>query len=137
MKTIEKVIRANEICSGSAYCIKCPYFKYDDCNARKDKDSLFYLKQYKLAMENCADALAEKYPSENVPLTWEELKEMVGKPIWVEDQVDDEVKHNRWYVIEGFDGERCIQLNDLYFSRDYYGNIEDGWQAYRKEKRTP
>ena len=68
---------------------------------------------------------------ENPPLTWDELKTMLGKPVWVE-----ALLYKKWAVI-GYVGENHIRFEgvNLYApeSRTYMG-AEDGWQAYRKER---
>lgn len=68
---------------------------------------------------------------ENPPLTWDELKSMEGKPVWVE-----ALLYKQWAVI-AYVGSDYIRFEgaNLYApeSRQYMG-ADDGWQAYRKER---
>ena len=102
-------------------------------------DSLFYLKEYRWIVENCADTLAEKYPSENVPLTWDELKHMEGKPVWIE--YADDKEQTGWALIVK-NPERPLfgkpklftfvrEDGKFYLTISGYGKR---WKAYRKEK---
>jgi len=70
----------------------------------------------------------------NDPLTWDELKAMEGKPVWVE---ADSGIASWWLVDRFFDLENDILIG--FVSR--YGYIERSknlqdvvWQAYRKER---
>ena len=70
---------------------------------------------------------------DNPPLTWDELKQMAGKPVWI---VPEEEK-GYWFVIEFFNnnpyygGDRVIFTNDVILNRCDLGKT---WNAYRKEK---
>ena len=87
---------------------------------RDDKDDLTALRVY----------WAEQQA--NPALTWDELKQMEGKPIWTEDIIHEKgewllvhivVDNDIWYVDKWADKERL--------NRDGYGRL---WQAYRKER---
>ena len=70
--------------------------------------------------------------SDNPPLTWDELKQMEGKPVWVE----CEYYPSRWAIITGvYDCKISIVGNRLLDSelKDEQGEI---WQAYRKEREN-
>ena len=70
----------------------------------------------------------------NFPLTWEELKEMVGKPVWME----TEKFGNHWYLIEDIN-EMKVEFVGAYHHemvQFYRGDFNASWNAYRKEKRT-
>ena len=98
-------------------------------------DALHYLKEYQILQTAYIKAMADL--EDNPPLTWSELKQMEGKPVWVEDHNDDDEPYNRWYIVERFikeQGDEYAVLNDYYFSRKYFNDRTDGWQAYRKEK---
>ena len=104
MKTLDEVVKALEICANNQRCIDgCPYYKL-----------------YKIASEK---------KQENLPLTWQELKQMEGKPVWLE------FKDGRkfWTVIL-----RADQIQDgswmLIDHTDFYTKKDDVWQAYRKER---
>ena len=77
----------------------------------------------------------------NEPLTWEQLKQMEGKPVWVEYGCDFNQK--RWVIIGSFHGRKNeFQYMDV---SGGYSNIfwkkdmgaDEFWQAYRKEKMIP
>lgn len=106
------------------------------------KDAVFYLKEYKDKIYTFAyqDAEMRQYLEEknNKPLTWEELKQMEGKPVWIEYGIDFQAKH--WIILPEMD---CSYRHDLY-TRDTFHNgvvrfykddIGKEWQAYRKEKK--
>ena len=71
----------------------------------------------------------------NVPLTWEELKQMQGKPVWVE--VDGNWYGKFWAFVElGSD----VYINFYQMGQDYpedllKRDIGKTWQAYRKERK--
>lgn len=69
----------------------------------------------------------------NEPLSWDELKAMVGKPVWVE--LLGKGKWKGWDVIGGFDDDdfgfaMCTVRGDDY----YLADLGKTWQAYRKER---
>ena len=75
---------------------------------------------------------------DNPVLTWDQLKGMKGKPVWVEGYYP-----SAWYIVrevqKSKDGTEDIILDGFQgltgIGRDdRYGNVENGWQAYRKEK---
>ena len=102
------------------YCENCDmYFTLDAFSATK-KDIV-----------NAWNRRAE--PEErNNPLTWDELKQMEGKPVWVEDAFEN----GEWYIIER------VTWSGLMITHDRWGDesefkvkdIGDVWQAYRKER---
>ena len=108
-------------------------YQLENCAPLAD-DVLFYLKEYRWIIENCAEALAEKYPSENVPLTWDELKQMTGKPVWVEDNIDEPEDTTKYWAIyrriEKTQETEYALLSDFYYDKAQYG---ESWQVYRKE----
>ena len=134
MKTLNKVIEKYEICNGSeSYCSECPYNEERCCC---DPDALYYLKEYRA----CGDcSYADSYlrctqESRNDPLTWDELKQMEGKPVWFE-----WTGLPRWGIVDGiytnaFGVENlviCIPHDYLHFDKRMQGQV---WQAYRKER---
>lgn len=144
MKTLNEVINIFEKacdlerrCEGCSGCLGQEYGCPND-GAESVPDALFYLKEYRFVQENCADALAEKYPSENVPLTWDELKTMTGKPVWVEYGIGFNQK--RWVVIHSIHNTKSFcymnvsgNYPDTFWQKDMGEN--EFWQAYRKERR--
>ena len=109
MKTLDEVIDAMERCSKPHYFERagCPY-EDDDAETGchpddRDADALYYLKeyrsekamweadrkgyldwieQYKESREKHQQAVIEL--KKNPPLTWDELKDMEEKPVWIE-----------------------------------------------------
>lgn len=92
-------------------------------------DALSYLNEYKELSKMWNDRLDKE--NSNPPLTWDELKDMIGKPVWVE-----ALLYKQWAIIAcvGSDHIRFEGAN-LYApeSRVYMGDA-NGWQAYRKER---
>jgi len=139
MRTLDEVIEAF---SGCEKYPDCPLYGYCGHMCMNIQDALHHLKEYKrvqnkiekIALGSIEDTLDKL---DNKPLTWDELKKMKGKPVWIEDHNDDDEPYNRWYIVERFikeqDDEYAL-LNDLYFSRKYFNDKTDGWQAYRKER---
>ena len=159
MKTLDEVIKAFEMCiqnpdESGPMCPGCPYAdKFGDpkCIGEDKEDALHYLKEYRDSKATIADAMerytqavlrhmdeadklaAQRFVMEydNPPLTWDELKQMEGKPVWVE-----ALLYKQWAVI-AYVGDEYIRFEgtNLYApeSRTYMGE-ENGWQAYRKER---
>ena len=78
--------------------------------------------------------------SDNPPLTWDELKEMKGKPIWVEYAADEQ--QTGWFLIAKnperptFGKSKIFTLvredGRFYLTISGYGKT---WKAYRREKK--
>lgn len=133
MKTLDEVIMALDACQRSA-CEQCPYYdpNVDICDDVAQADALHYLKEYKKL--DSLDAIA--FPEDdNEPLTWKELKQMKGKPVFVEMDgykpnwgiVMNQDKRNGRLLLCGYDEVVIrIELNEE--------GEGIGWQAYRKER---
>lgn len=137
MKTLDEVIddfekacdleRRCENCSG---CLGqengCPYD-----GAESVPDALYYLKEYR-DLKNTMDWHEEmeeiRRNLTNTPLTWDELKQMEGKPVWV--VVDGK---ERWRIIKEVTNEYLILESWLPIHKCWM-NHPNGWQAYRKER---
>ena len=146
MKTIDEVIKALELCT-SGYCSDsdgdCPYIESNnDCDTRKRKlDALHYLKEYRrvqkrmesIALGSIEETLAKM---DNPPLPWEELRQMEGKPVWVEEKTDGYGLSCYWNVIKKVEKFDIGSESILFISHDYYDDEDYGktWQAYRKER---
>ena len=97
-------------------------------------DALEWLKCYQTHIE--LDKLRDKCEAKNDPLTWDELKTMEGKPVWVEGAG----YVGSWYIVECFDDnggtEYVLLCGNQYWKSDMKDE-EDGvsWQAYRKERK--
>ena len=136
MKTLDEVIWAVENCDSAIDdCAHCAYYKEDCENLRPLRaDALHYLKEYRKL--DSLDAVA--FPEDdNPPLTWDELKQMEGKPVWVE---WCSVERKAWGLNDGTYvdafGNDCITikvLHDLWhFPKKGMGK---DWQAFRKERK--
>lgn len=100
-------------------------------------DALQYLKWYKDLADDSEAFAAWK---ENPPLTWEELKGMEGKPVWVEWVSGTWKGLHKWVISHG-----CNDLMMVFTALDVAGVSYDGhlpqmnlgktWQAYRKERQ--
>ena len=142
MKTLNEVIKAFECCeNGEPYsnCEECSYIGIGSCCLERENDALHYLKNMK-NLEEDYDILYNKYWREfnqqqaNPPLTWEELQQMEGKPIWVEVKYHNpDAIYKYWTIVKYFDsheGEDLIFTGTGFYHRSLLGT---GWQAYRKE----
>jgi hypothetical protein len=110
-------------------------------------DALHYLKEYKNTDENYKKAIAhvtevidnyEKMVADylavnNPPLTWDELKQMRGKPVWV---VEEEYQTwEYWSLVYWMKDDELTLLNEngqTTYSKNEQGTV---WQAYRKERK--
>ena len=100
-------------------------------------DALYYLKKLKrvqgrienIAVGNIEDTLAKL---DNPPITWEELKQMEGKPVWVE----YEGYEYDWEIIEIVGATKWatgefVETNKSLLHKEDIGKT---WNAYRKER---
>ena len=68
---------------------------------------------------------------DNPPLTWDELREMVGKPVWVEHK-----HYSKWLIVYEV-WEHTIVLDGNGYYTQYFSDDNDKevrWKAYRKER---
>ena len=102
------------------------FLKYPDL-----RDAIMYLKEYRERQENL-DQFETYHFEQHRPLTWDELQQMEGKPVWIELGL----LRPRWYLIEGFNGDQMIGVDALSVRVPFYkdGIYTGGWQAYRKER---
>ena len=96
-------------------------------------DALHYLKEYRKL--DSLDAVA--FPEDDNPaLTWDELKTMQGKPVWVE---YESCNRKVWAIIDCFYTDAFLkdQMN-VALPHDYWHLEKEmmgkTWQAYRKER---
>lgn len=91
-------------------------------------------------LKSDVDFMLNKYLDKNPPLSWDELKAMKGKPVWVE---ADDGKYKGWVIVGKFysllEKEDLDAHVDLYYfgrsmeySKEMYGYY---WQAYKKERK--
>lgn len=160
MRTLDEVIKNFEICRKARLnlisCNGCTYAIGDndfciDCN---ETDVLEWLKGYQKHIE--LDKLRDKYgetsqklrntsqiicpkchsefvilPEANNPLTWDELKQMVGKPVWLEDSN----QQGEWVLLSGMEDDELYFVyrtcNEYKIYRKEQGTL---WKAHRKER---
>lgn len=142
MEPLEKVVKALEIC-GKADPSLCPYFdtKHWGCctghiqgySPVKD-DAYSYLREYlnyqkSQKMVNKTDSLSD---TENKPLDWEELKEMIGKPVWIEYFRRDSCFDAEWIILKDINDNCLSDTERFVYKAVDYGNT---WKAYRQEHK--
>ena len=147
MKTLDEVIKALDACLCGAHD-RCPYCGDPNvykCDETMQSDAYQYLKKLKrieakiekIALGNITETLKKL---DNPALTWDELRTMEGKPVWI----DSVPLVRRWVIIKKF---HPIGGNKNLFDME----VEDGghflrknmrrddpawWQAYRKERKN-
>ena len=141
MKTLDEVITANECCDHGepdSRCEDCPYNGIGACCAERESDALQWLKGYRAHIE--LDKLRDKCETENDPLSWDELRTMEGKPVWVEGNHGCIWGQKAWSLIrldsENDDIVICINTDNGVHYEFAIGQEDYGtdWQAYRKER---
>lgn len=157
MKTLDEVIKEIEefwVCPSNdeadEYCLLYDIYQ----------DALQYLKEYRsdqiewAANRKAWDEVQEdlvsarmKYIARlkeldigklNPPLTWDELREMEGKPVWIIESVidpfdDDGMKRTgHWDIIrKAYPEQIAFYVQGMTNHKSWQGI---GWQAYRKER---
>ena len=153
MKTLDEVIKAWSICfsdNSRSNCTGCPYADDDGeaaCFNHDREDALHYLREYKAHQADWSYAVAnsEQFAEardkhikalaelkRNEPLTWDELKQMEGKPVWLE----YEGYTPDWEVIENVGTFKSADglFVETHKSILHKEDIGKTWQAYRKER---
>lgn len=105
-------------------------------------DALHYLREYRDKhdeMLKTEEALGYCEMAENRPLTWDELRTMEEKPVWIEaDNGQEQFKH--WFIIDEFTYSDIPGLQIMWCLNNSFrfweADIGKTWQAYRKEKRS-
>lgn len=165
--TLEEVIKVMNVCDETQrlICIECPYAV--DCKDVPGKklraDALYYLQKYQehykarndqveryqKAAKDCEEILTDYVAlkqwwteqQENPPLSWDELKQMEGKPVWIEllnhDMWDDPSHRvdSEWWVIGEVRKDDIIlatYLDEMELCEEDIGVL---WKAYRKERK--
>ena len=147
MKSLDEVIKKIEkqwVCPSSDEADEyCELYEVRD-------DALHYLKEYRDDRENFSEAISNcgkalnKYimdinalaqQEENLPLTWNELRTMEGKPVWVE-EIGRKYSTPHWAIhngiMDGYDGDENLYLEPFEVLTKY--TLGKTWQAYRREK---
>lgn len=132
MKSFDEVIKALSICGRHPDCKRCPYenvsYPTEIGNTCKDimhYDALYYMQD---RSDECQEA--------NSPLTWDELKQMEGKPVWVEEtSFKQEWYNGYWLIVSQIDDEdeKIVFSPWEMQSKKYMGKT---WKAYRKERNV-
>lgn len=149
MKTLDEVIKANECCDHGepdSRCEDCPYNGAGACCAERESDALHYLKTIEITENLYHDVVNElsKWKDEDwkdqcLPLTWDELRTMEGRPVWVEILSDEIDLSSRWMMVARETKAHSLPLaytddigHWIYGHEDKLGKT---WQAYRKEHK--
>lgn len=149
MKQLDEVIKANECCDHGepdSRCEDCPYNGIGACCAERESDVLHYLKTIETTENLYHDAVNElsKWKDEDwkdqcLPLTWDELRTMEGRPVWVEILSDEIDLSSRWMMVARETKAHSLPLaytddigHWIYGHEDKLGKT---WQAYRKEHK--
>ena len=145
MKTLDEVIKAFSEVNKEVGCGDCQFndAESDDIPCEMTdcifNDALHYLNEYQRDKQIFAYDIAKRnleLSERNEPLTWDELKQMEEKPVWLVNTATEEAE---WVLV----GECFVddEMRICRMFRDYANYIfkecyEDGlWQAYRKERK--
>ena len=110
-----------------------------DCSPNFWDDVYHYLKEYQKDKQIYSYDIARRnleVAERNDPLTWDELREMKHKPVWVETDLTEDKKMKTWYLICGID-DSFIWVADAYGGQHNFPRVcldTNLWQAYRKER---
>ena len=141
MKTLDETIKRIEIYKNifdKNGCFECHYHEDDCTDSCFLENVLYYLNTiettenlYHNAVNELNKWIENDRKDRCLPLTWDELQQMEGKPVWVE-QCNSDIKG--WLLIlrTNFDVINCTTRhgNSFYLYKSSYG---ERWQAYRKE----
>ena len=135
MKTLDEVIKAMDWCTDldQSGCDACPYADSEHIQCFKE-DALHYLKEYKDYTDTLS-ALPDYYEwlhsADNPPLTWDELRQMEGKPVWLEHKLV-----HGWRLVGHQENDHMMILVGAYTEQIplFADDIGKTWQAYRKER---
>ena len=146
MKTLDEVIEAIRFCKSGdlSKCKDCPYIGTCELDyAVLSDDALHYLREYRETKKHlaCLDDAEIRGDNtqvvNNPPLSWDELKSMEGKPVWVEYGIGFNQK--RWVIIHSFHntGSFCyMNVSGNYPNTFWQKDMgeDEFWKAYRKER---
>lgn len=147
MKSLSTVIEALEYCQNPADDLgnckeECPYIHNCDleCTAVK-ADALHYLKEFQGLSKMWNDKLDKEQT--NPALTWDELRTMAGKPVWVEwyelidETCDDIHKRKMWGIVPHIDNRTKIARFHVgqyeYNTIDLHMHDNNEWRNEHKE----
>ena len=95
-------------------------------------DALHYLKEYRTTQTAYIKAIADL--EDNPPLTWDELKQMKGKPVWVDFPWSP---GGEWMLVYEIIDDEIANLHRANGRRYHHAErktMGELWQAYRKER---
>ena len=123
MRTLDEVIKLFEAFSNKRYDL------YEGPAQSTVTDALHYLKHLQEYYE-----MSREHHEPNPALTWEQLKQMEGKPVWMEFTYHNpEETYKYWTIVKYFDndegGAKMITGTGVY----HKCAIDTDWQAYRRE----
>jgi hypothetical protein len=95
-------------------------------------DALNYLKEFQGLLNMWNDKLDKEQA--NQPLTWDELKTMEDKPVWIEYGSDEDTALKRWCLVQIVLDEYISLATTAIFFRAEKSKQGKTWQAYRKER---
>lgn len=87
-------------------------------------------------MFDCDNKQCPYHPDNNVALSWDELKQMEGKPVFVEERYrNGDLKSSGWWLIDFWnDDQICLRDQGGNPWNEHRSNYGRDWQAYRKER---
>ena len=102
-----------------------------------EENAIYYLKEYR-ELQKEVEKQKEMIEFLEKPLTWDELRQMEGMPVWVE----EENQPSQWYLIGDVETDEddypefaSMIVYDCQGDYLFYKyNIGTTWQAYRKER---
>ena len=95
-----------------------------------------------MAREDFKQIYKKYIEEENPSLTWDELKQMEGKPVWVEYlkpvwvELDGAIYDAEWCIVKDINDDVMLDTEGYGYGRaNKYGDgFGVGWKAYRKER---
>ena len=149
MKTLAEVIKAlrctDPEVDPETKCNDCPYkelhidelwYVGPSCLDEMFADALHYLKVLQKMQKAQPLEKSEWNELYNQPLTWDELKTMEGKPVFVEERYrNGDLKSSGWWLIDFWnDDQICMRDSAGNPWNEHRSNYGRDWQAYRKER---
>ena len=145
MKTLDEVIKRIEIYKNifdKNGCFECHYHEDDCIDSCFLENVLHYLNTIETTENLYHDAVnklskweEEDWKDRCLPLTWDELKQMEGKPVWIEFLNDEGEWNGEWCLVESSNNLICEILR---CKMSWFGlrkiTLGKTWQAYRKER---
>lgn len=141
---VERDAVEEAICYLREYRDKAHRLDIDIADHRRSFEQLVIeIERYQEAVKNCEEAenkyrqLAQNLGEVgNPPLDWDELKQMTGKPVWIE-HLETGTPHGEWTIVQTPAVFGDVYLVTRYRDRYvlYEKDLGETWQAYRKERK--